>query len=193
MASIFPQEISSSLIETTQDEQLTNIVIDRGIDFLFDFAKNDFVLKDGKLIQVVGDAAVTFWIEKTIRTEYQRATVYHNTNYGTELDRFIGQQLPKEIAKLQLEDTFKSALLQHERINSINNFTFSQEREQVFISFEVELLPITILEDESFGSEEGFTRLSTLEEIKNFLSIRLITSERFLFKTSLGEQVFVNV
>lgn len=193
MASIFPQEISSSLIETTEQEQLTNVILDRGTDFLFDFSKKDFVLKDGKLIEVTGDAAVVFWIEKTIRTEYERATVYQNTNYGTELDRFIGQQLPKEIARLQLEDSFKNSLLQHERINSITNFTFSQEREQVFISFEVELLPITILEDESYGSEEGFTRLSTLEEIQKFLSIRLITADKFLFKTSLGEQVYINV
>lgn len=186
---IFPQFDET----VTTEEENIDIITDRGIDFLYDFDRKDFILKDGKLIQVVGDAGVVFWIEKTLRTEYQRATVYHNTDYGTELDRFVGQQLPKEIAKLQLEDAIKSSLLQHERINSISNFTFSQEREQVYVTFEVELSPITILEDETFGSEEGFTRLSNLEDIQKFLGIKLLTKERFLFKTSLGEQVYINV
>lgn len=186
---IFPQYNET----VTTAEENFDIITDRGIDFLYDFNKKNFILEDGKLIQVTGEAGVAFWIEKTIRTEYERAAVYHNTNYGTELNRFIGQQMPKEIAKLQLEDSFKNALLRHERINSVSNFTFEQEKQQVYIAFEVELLPITILQDETYGSEEGFTRLSTLEDIQKFLSLRLITAERFLFKTSLGEQVYINV
>ena len=64
--SLFPTNASFSISGT----ESVNTIRDRGINFLFDFNTKEFVLKDGKLIQLSGDASVVFWIEKTLRTEY---------------------------------------------------------------------------------------------------------------------------
>ena len=157
-----------------------DIIVERGINFLYDFNIGDLVLKDGKLIELTGDAAVVFWVEKTLRTEYERCMVYKNTGYGTKLEGLRGTVLPKEIARNILESNIKEALLQHERIKSIDNFTFSQENDKILISFEIKLNIITEdLEIIYNSSENGYTRLSTLEEIVEFLNIRVINSNTF--------------
>jgi len=155
-------------------------IVERGINFLYDFIEGDLVLKDGKFIELTGDAAVVFWIEKTLRTEYERSRVYENTRYGTIIEDLRGTVLPKEISRNILENNIKDALLLHERINSISNFVFSQENEQVTLSFEIKLNPITEdLEVINGGSEDGYTKLSTLSEIKEFLGIKLINNDTF--------------
>jgi len=193
--SLFPSSANTVL----NVEDLTaneNIIRDRGINFLFDFTKREFVLQDGKFIGLSGDAAVVFWIEKTIRTEYERAQVYKNTDYGFGTERFIGVALPPAIIKLQFEDNLKKSIYQHERIKSINNFTLTKiaDSSEVEISMIIELNAITET-DSQFGAidNESFTRLDTLEEIQEFVGIKLLTSEMFLFKTKLGEQIYVKM
>lgn len=178
---IFPE------LEVVED---VAVIEDRGTDFLYDFELEDFILKDGKLIEVTGDAAVVFWIEKTLRTEYEKSAVYENTGYGAQMRQFKGAVLPKEIAFDAIQDVIKSALLVHERISAITNFNFEQTNDMVDISFNVDLEPIT---EQLLGpeSEDGYVRVSTLEKIKDFIGIKLVDSNRFLFKTSLGTQVYV--
>lgn len=193
--SLFPT--SASTVLTTSDlETNENIIKDRGINFLFDFNTKDFVLQDGKFLGLTGDAGVVFWIEKTIRTEYERAQVYKNTEYGFGIERFIGVALPPSIIKLQFEDNLKKSIYQHERIKSINNFTLSKvaDSSEVEISMIIELNPITET-DTQFGpvDNESFIRLDTLEEIQEFVGIKLLTSEMFMFKTKLGEQIYVKM
>jgi len=155
-------------------------IVDRGINFLYDFDLGDLVLKDGKFIELTGNAAVAFWVEKTLRTEYERAMVYKNTGYGTKLEGLRGTVLPKEIAKNMLENNIKDALFRHERIKSIDNFTVTQENSLVTINFEIKLNAITEdLEVIESGSEVGYTKLSTLEEIAEFLGIVLTSSTSY--------------
>lgn len=157
-----------------------DIIQDRGINFLYDFNIGDLVSKDGKFIKLTGDAAVAFWVEKTLRTEHERAMVYKNTGYGAKLEGLRGTVLPREIAKNIFESNIKDALLTHERIKSVDNFIFSQEYEQIVISFEIKLNALNEETESTYsGSEEGFTKLSTLEEIKGFLGIKLINSDTY--------------
>jgi len=190
--SLFPTNASFSISGT----ESVNTIRDRGINFLFDFNTKEFVLKDGKLIQLSGDASVVFWIEKTLRTEYERSPVYWNTEYGFGIERFIGVALPPEIIKLQFEDNLKRSLLQHERIKSINNFYLSKvsDSSEVAINMEIELNSITETE-ESFASfsDGDFITLTTVDEIKDFVGVKLITNNLLLFKTNLGEQIYVKM
>ena len=157
-----------------------DIIQDRGINFLYSFDMGDLVLKDGKFIELTGDAAVVFWVEKTLRSEHERSMVYKNTGYGTKLEGLRGTVLPKEIARNILESNIKSALLNHVRIKSIDNFIFSQENDKVLISFEIKLNAITEdSETVDSSSEDGYTKLSTLAEIKEFLGIKLISYDTF--------------
>lgn len=182
-----------SIFPITQPVIVDNVIRDRGINFLFDFDRNDFIIKDGKFIELTGDAAVVFWIEKCLRTEYEIPPVYRYTGFGTKINSLIGKVLPEAVARNILESNIKESLLKHERIKEINNFTLNQIDDLVEIEFEVKLNPITPDLDYLAGSsKDGFTRISTLEEIKKFLGIKLITSNGFYFKTSLGKQVYVN-
>lgn len=167
-------------------------IAERGINFLFDFELNDFVIKDGKFIEVVGDAAVIFWIEKTLKTEYEKSAVYQNTAYGTELKELQGKVFPIEVSKTIAESSIKTALLTHERIKSVNGFTFEQVDDKVTIGFEIELNPISFENEFGVDSEDGFNRISTLDEIKDFIGIKLLTSNRLYFKTNLGTQVYLS-
>ena len=44
--------------------------------YLFDFANDDFVVRDGKLIECDGIDAIKVWIEKILRTEKGRYSIY---------------------------------------------------------------------------------------------------------------------
>lgn len=187
-----------SIFPVTQTGTVTavaeNVIKDRGTNFLFDFSTNQFVVKDGKLVEVVGDAAVVFWIEKTIRTDYERAAVYQNTGYGFGIDKYVGQVLPKAIATLQLQDGLKDALYKHQRIKSIYDFTFEQLDDAVSITFKVELNPVTDTDTDDLTEEDAsFTRLSTVAEINEFLSAKLITANLLEFQTSIGGSVILSV
>lgn len=182
-----------AIFPIVKEEVITTQILNRGINFLFDFDFNDFVLKDGKFIELTGDAAVVFWIEKCLRTEYEIPPVYRYTGFGTKINSLIGKVLPEVVARNILESNIKESLLKHERIKEINNFTLNQVNDLIEIEFEIKLNPITPDIDYLAGnSKDGFTRISTLEEIKKFLGIKLITSDGFYFKTSLGKQVYVN-
>lgn len=178
---------------TTQEDIQDAVITDRGIDFLYDFRINDFILKDGKFIELTGDAAVVFWIEKCLRTEFEKSAVYKYTGFGTKLETYRGKVFPRQVASSLLETSIREALLKHERINAIENFEFNQVNEEVTISFEVDLNPLTQVTAGILFSDEGFTKLNTLDDIKKFLGIKLITSNRFLFKTNLGAQVYLNL
>ncbi len=168
------------------------IITDRGINFLYDFTLEDFILKDGRFVELVGDAAVVFWIEKVLRTQYEISEVYHLTEYGTDLESVRGKVLPFDIAKNILKTNIEESLYKHERIKEITNFNVTQENDNVYISFNVSLNPYEPNTD--ITSEEGFTRLTTIDEIKDFIdSAVLITSDGFYFKTNLGSQVYLNI
>lgn len=191
--SIFP---ATANIDTDTTANDTDIILDRGINFLFDFNAGEFVLKDGKLVGLTGDAAVIFWIEKTLRTEYERALCYWNTNYGFGIERFIGTALPPAIIKLQFDDKIKQALLQHERIKEINNLKLEKQADSsaVKVTFEVVLNAITETDEiYNIASDDAFTKLDTLKEIQDFLSLTLLTSDSLLYTTVLGDSVYVNV
>lgn len=158
--------------------------IDRGVNFLYDFNKGDFVIKDGRFIQLNGDAGVVFWIEKTLRTEYEISGVYAYTEYGTKLDELRGIILPKEVEKVALEGNVKEALLQHERISSVTLVEYKRESDYAKARFEIELLPLDDMEEEfDYTSEQGFTRLTTLEEIKDFIGINVTGDNSFIINT----------
>ena len=189
---IFPQEDSvDSKSEELQFPQ--TIIEERGINHLFNFNTGEFVLIDGKPVEVVGDAGVVFWIEKALRTELNNPMCYRNTGYGSEVESYIGSVLPKEILQLELEDSIKKTLLQHERIRQLSNFKFEREDDWGTMSFEVELNAITVIDQDGTLEEENFTRFSTLAEIQGFISskVKLLDSNRLLFKTSTGNQVYV--
>jgi hypothetical protein len=60
-----------------------------GKSFLFDFTSGEFVVRDGKLVECDGMDAIKTWIEKILRTEKDRFSIYHDTDYACYLEDLI--------------------------------------------------------------------------------------------------------
>lgn len=112
----------------------------RGKSFLFDFATNQFALKDGKMVEVHGLDALKIWIEKILRTAVNRFRAYDGTGYGCGIDNLIGSNLPIDYIREEMKRQTLEALLQHEEINSISDWQFVRDGSMVAISFTVDSL-----------------------------------------------------
>ncbi|GEC93504.1 DUF2634 domain-containing protein [Brevibacillus brevis] len=104
--------------------------------YLWDFVAGDFVLKDGKLIEVTGLEYIKVWIEKILRT-VKRSLIYAETEYGSEHHSLIGQNFHPDFSRSEYERMIREALLQNEAITKVDNFSFSQTGSRLEINFEV--------------------------------------------------------
>ncbi len=102
--------------------------------FKWDFEAGDFVLKDGKLIEIDGLDYIKVWIEKALRTK--KGTLIYES-YGSEHHGLIGMVLDREFIKSELQRTIREALLQNEAIISVRNFEFQLEGALLKVKFDV--------------------------------------------------------
>lgn len=111
-----------------------------GKSFLFDFNRGDFVLKDGKLVEIEGIEALKVWVEKILKTEKFKFKIYENSEineYGVTLLELINKDYPIYFVESEIQREVTEALLKNAEINSVSNFTFSKEGRGLNISFEV--------------------------------------------------------
>ena len=107
---------------------------------LFDFANDDFVVRDGKLIECDGIDAIKVWIEKILRTEKGRYSIYNDTEYGCHLeDLIIGNSYTTEFIEAELKREIEDALKQNSRITSVTNFKISRNKNAITVTLEVVL------------------------------------------------------
>lgn len=137
--------------EATENE--TTDVINVGKSFLFDFNKGDFVLQDGKFIEVYGDESLKVWIEKILRTEKFKFKIYEKYNdtdeYGITLqDLITGYDYPLDFVKSEVEREVTNALLKHPAINRLENWNIEKNNPALKISFVVVLKDGTTLNEE---------------------------------------------
>jgi phage baseplate assembly protein W len=109
-----------------------------GKSFLFNFEKNELVIKDGKLIEIEGLDVIKQWIQFTLRTEKYRYLIYQD--YGVEIEDLMNNGLKSKLLYIELERTIKEALEVHEYIQSVNNFGFKQQEDILTITFTVALI-----------------------------------------------------
>lgn len=120
-------------IEAEQEQQDLPI----GKSFLFDFQRGDFILRDGKLVAVEGEAALRIWIEKVLRTDKYKYPIY-SREYGISLeDLIIGHNLPLEFIKSEVKREVTEALLAHPHITDISDWQLVKTNSQLIISFKV--------------------------------------------------------
>lgn len=98
-----------------------------GKSFLYDFTRNDFVLRDGKFIEITEKEVIQQWIEKCIRTEKDKFKIYTQKQYGVPLEQLIrDSKLPRVLLESELEREIKEALTQHFLISDIINFEMTK-------------------------------------------------------------------
>lgn len=85
MVDIFPfVEIDEELEEETAEE------LPMAREYAWDFQKEDFKRRDGKMYKVEGKEAVKIWVWKLLKTPRYRYLIF-TWDYGNELDELIGK------------------------------------------------------------------------------------------------------
>lgn len=65
-----------------------------GVNFLFDYDENSYVMDAGSPVQVTGRQAVQAWLEYVVRTARGRYAI-HPTDFGARLQDMVGLKAPK--------------------------------------------------------------------------------------------------
>ena len=108
--------------------------------YLFDFDSGDFVVRDGKLVKCDGIDAIKVWIEKILRTEKARYSIYAETEYGCHLeDLIIGNSYTVEFIEAELKREMEDALKQNPEIKSVTNFQITRNKHSITVTLEVVL------------------------------------------------------
>lgn len=149
---MFPKLDLDNIVEELQFEEKKN----EGKTFLFDFEKGDFVIKDGRLVEVEGKEAIKIWIEKILRTEKFKFEVYkedENINeYGTTIKKLIqGKKVPQFFLQSELKREIEEVLKRHSEIDRIEGFRTEQEVATLRIYF-----TIILKNGETFNQEVNF-------------------------------------
>jgi hypothetical protein len=111
-----------------------------GRSWRFDFVAGQFV-RDGTVPKVVYELdSLIMWVEKTLRTARLAHPIYSD-EYGVEgaaTFEPVGRQLDEEILN-EYQDALTEALLIHDRIVSVENYSFDQDpfEETLQVSFTV--------------------------------------------------------
>ncbi len=141
-------QITQLQINTTDKNDLPYT----GKSFLFDFEKGDFVLMDGRLVEISELEALKMWIEKILRTEKYRYKVYEREDkneYGVVLeDLIVGNNFPQSFVESELKREISEALKRNPMIQSLSNWNIEKENPLLKISFKVNL------KDETFFTHE---------------------------------------
>lgn len=108
-----------------------------GITFLYDFKEGDFVMRDGKLIELFGLDSLKMWITKVLKTESFRFRIYENTVYGTSIESLIGSSLPRAYIESEIEREVTESLLLSPYINRLEGWQFERDGKWMRINFTV--------------------------------------------------------
>lgn len=128
------------------------VLKDLGKTFLFDFMKKDFILKDGKPVEIKGTKSIKIWIEKILRTQKFRWGIYDEVDYGTTIeDLIVGHSYPKSFIESELKREITQEALKHPRIESLTNWDFIRVNDKLRVIFTVNLI-----DGETFNQEVNF-------------------------------------
>lgn len=104
--------------------------------FAFDFAVGDFIMKNGAPVVLTGIDALKLWIQKCIRTQLDRYSIYKGKRYGVNIeDLVIGKSYGLDFAESELRREIETALLQNEDIKSMSAFSIKRSKSMLTIYF----------------------------------------------------------
>ena len=103
--------------------------------FDFDFTKGDFVLDEKSVSVLTGVDALRLWIEKMLRTQVGRYTMYSG-DYGVNIeDLIVGKGYGFDFIETELKREIQTALLRHDDITDIRSFAVSKRGTVLDITF----------------------------------------------------------
>lgn len=103
--------------------------------FDFDFKAGEFRMKNGNPVVLTGIDALKLWVQKCIRTQLNRYSIYKGKQYGANIeDLVIGKSYNFDFAESELRREIETALLQNEDIQSMNSFSVKKTGSTLDIS-----------------------------------------------------------
>ncbi|MGN0150781.1 MAG: DUF2634 domain-containing protein [Clostridia bacterium] len=103
--------------------------------FDFDFKAGEFSMKNGNPVVLSGIDALKLWIQKCIRTQLNRYSIYKGKQYGANIeDLVIGKSYNFDFAESELRREIETALLQNEDIQSMSSFSVKKTGSTLDIS-----------------------------------------------------------
>lgn len=104
--------------------------------FDFDFKAGEFRMKNGNPVVLTGIDALKLWIQKCIRTQLNRYSIYKGRQYGANIEDLVfGKSYNFDFAESELRREIESALLQNEDIQSMSSFSVERVGSTLDISF----------------------------------------------------------
>ena len=134
---MFPEDTQNYL----ENEELTLLDDEaftfNGKAFLYDYQKGEFILKNGKMVEVTGNAAIEAWIEKLIRTEKFRFNVYEGVDYAVTIEELIGSIWPRGFVEAEIKREITEAALSNTYIEDLIEWSFERDGSYLIINFTV--------------------------------------------------------
>lgn len=115
---------------------------------LFDFKKNQYVLRDGKIVECTQEEAVRQWVGFLIKTTADKFAVYDDTEFGTYIENYIGYKDPAFVASEIKREIEEKAEL-NRAIESIEDFDYEKDGDKLKISLTVVMTDQTEVEVET--------------------------------------------
>ena len=104
--------------------------------FDFDFRAGEFKMKNKNPVELEGVDALKLWIQKCIRTQLDRYSIYKGKRYGANIeDLVIGKSYGSGFVESELRREIEEALLRHEDILSLSSFSIATKRKLMEITF----------------------------------------------------------
>lgn len=126
-------ELEFNTDTTEQSKDLPKL----GKSFLYDFDKGDFVIKDGKMVEIHGVEVLKQWILKVLKTERFRFKIYENIEYGVTLEDLIGSSFPRSFVEAEIKREVTASLILHSYIESVKDWTFERDGKWMKVWFTV--------------------------------------------------------
>lgn len=103
--------------------------------FDFDFKAGEFRMKNGNPVVLSGIDALKLWIQKCIRTQLNRYSIYKGRQYGANVEDLVfGKSYNFDFAESELRREIETALLQNEDIQSMSSFSVKKTGSTLDIS-----------------------------------------------------------
>lgn len=104
--------------------------------YKFDFNQGEFIMSGGAVAVLTGIDALRLWIDKTIRTQLGRYSIYNGKNYGANIeDLIIGKSYVFDFVESELKREIETALLRHEDILGMDKFSIVKRGTVLEVSF----------------------------------------------------------
>lgn len=137
----------------SDEETLPNSTL--GKVFLFDFAEQKYVLRDGKPVEASYEEAIKQWMAMLLITERDKYNVYSGTDFGIELAKFIGRKdIPMATITSEVSRQISETAVLHPEVTGIENVTVTRANGTAILQFDVMTLRGII---EGFESEVRYS------------------------------------